>query len=99
LVAGTLALTMATMGPVTAVAAVPAPGVTTAGRAPTAVTNLTVAVSPAVAKASEVYTVTFKATAAVSSPGAIFFAETAGPTDFSTEADVLVSTQAWHFDA
>jgi hypothetical protein len=63
----------------------------------TAVTAVTLAVSPLVSGASATYTLTFKATNAVPVGGTISLTETAGPTSFTGISGVLVSnaTSNW----
>jgi hypothetical protein len=65
------------------------------------VSAVTVVPAPGYAGAPATYTVSFKATDAVSTGGDIFLSETAGPTNFShvTSVEVSDSTQGWDFAA
>jgi hypothetical protein len=63
------------------------------------VTSATVSPSTLLASAPATYTISFRASSAVSVGGTINFSETAGPTNFATVNGVLVTdtTQNWHF--
>ena len=65
------------------------------------VSAITVAPAPPYAGEPATYTVSFKATDALSTGGGIFLSETAGPTNFShaTSVEVSDSTQGWDFAA
>jgi hypothetical protein len=65
------------------------------------VSAITVVPAPGYAGAPATYTVSFKATDALSIGGDIFLSETAGPTNFShvTSVEVSDSTQGWDFAA
>jgi len=65
------------------------------------VSAITVVPAPLYAGAPATYTISFKATDALSIGGDIFLSETAGPTNFSpvTSVEVSDSTQGWDFAA
>lgn len=65
------------------------------------VTGVNVAPSSPVAGATGTYTVSFRATDAVSASGDIYLTEQAGPTGFATVTgtEVVDTTQGWHFVA